>query len=181
MKSWALLGLIQVLPVCFGSSLLGLGYKRKCECGKAHVIDSSGMYACILDSFSRFREKLSLRWTGRRRSGHRRDRSGDDPWSCTVCLSLQIGVGVYLSESYHRILRASEEGHTESYIICPSAIVGTAATGPVPAASFFFHFMSQVALGFKKAVYVGEGSNVFYTVRSPSRVSIHFCTVVGQC
>jgi hypothetical protein len=32
--------------------------------------------------------------------------------------------------------------------------------------------MSQVALGFKKAVYVGEGSNVFYTVRSLSRVSI---------
>ena len=70
-----------------------------------------------------------------------------------------------------RILRASEEGYTESYIICPGAIVGP-ATGPVPAASFFFHFMSQLALGFKKAVYVGEGANIFYTVRSPSRVSI---------
>lgn len=66
-----------------------------------------------------------------------------------------------------RILRASDEGYTESYIICPAAIVGP-PTGPVPSASFFFHFMSQLALGFQKAIYVGEGSNIFYTVRGPS-------------
>ena len=70
-----------------------------------------------------------------------------------------------------RILRASDEGYTESYIICPGAVVGP-ATGPVPAASFFFHLMSQVALGYKMAVYIEEGSNVFYMVRNPSRVSI---------
>ncbi len=63
-----------------------------------------------------------------------------------------------------RLLHASEEGYTESYIICPAAIVGP-STGPVPSASFFFHFMTQLALGFKKAIYVGEGSNIFYTVR----------------
>jgi len=28
--------------------------------------------------------------------------------------------------------------------------------------------MTQLALGFKKAIYVGEGSNIFYTVRGPS-------------
>ena len=37
-----------------------------------------------------------------------------------------------------RTLHASEEGYTESYIICPGAIVGT-ATGPIPSASFFYH------------------------------------------
>jgi len=63
-----------------------------------------------------------------------------------------------------RILRASEEGHTESYIVCPAAIVGP-GTGPAPCASLFFHFNTQLALGFKKAAYVGDGANVFYTVR----------------
>jgi nucleoside-diphosphate-sugar epimerase len=70
------------------------------------------------------------------------------------------------------ILCASEEGYTESYIICPAAIVGP-ATGPVPSASFFFHFMSQLALGFKKAIYVGEGSNVFYTVLLADLVDLY--------
>lgn len=66
-----------------------------------------------------------------------------------------------------RLLRASEEGYTESYIICPAAIVGP-ATGPVPTASFFFYFLTQLTLAFNKAIYVGEGSNVFYAVRGPS-------------
>ncbi|KAH8980018.1 NAD-binding protein [Lactarius akahatsu] len=70
------------------------------------------------------------------------------------------------------ILRASEEGYTESYIICPAAIVGP-STGPVPSASFFFHFMTQLALGFKKAIYVGEGSNIFYTVRLDDLVDLY--------
>ena len=65
-----------------------------------------------------------------------------------------------------RLLCASEEGYTESYIICPAAIVGP-GTGPVPSASVFFNFMTQLALGFKKAIYVGEGSNIFYAVRGP--------------
>ena len=61
------------------------------------------MYTRILDSFSRFREKLSLRWTGQRRSGHTRDHPGEDSWSCgrTVCLYLRIGLGVYLSKNRH--------------------------------------------------------------------------------
>jgi len=70
------------------------------------------------------------------------------------------------------LLRASEEGYTESYIICPAAIVG-AATGPVPSASFFFHFMTQLALAFKKAIYVGEGSNVFYAVRLDDLIDLY--------
>ncbi|KAH9041085.1 NAD-binding protein [Lactarius pseudohatsudake] len=70
------------------------------------------------------------------------------------------------------ILRASEEGYTESYIICPAAIVGP-PTGPVPSASVFFHFMTQLALGFKKAIYVGEGSNIFYTVRLDDTVDLY--------
>lgn len=63
-------------------------------------------------------------------------------------------------------MQASEAGYTESYIICPAAMVGP-PTGPVPAGSVFFKFMTQVALAFKKAIYIGEGSNVFYTVSIP--------------
>jgi len=63
-----------------------------------------------------------------------------------------------------RILQAAEKGHTESYIICPAAVVGP-SRGPVRANSFFFKFMAQLALAFKKTFYVGEGENVFYTVR----------------
>lgn len=73
-----------------------------------------------------------------------------------------------------RILRAAEEGYTESYIVCPGAIVGP-GTGPVPSVSLFFHFMTQIALGFKKAVYVGEGSNQFYIVRCPSAPPFSYC------
>ncbi|KAF8499100.1 NAD-binding protein [Russula emetica] len=62
------------------------------------------------------------------------------------------------------ILQAAEKGHTESYIICPAAVVGP-SRGPVRANSFFFKFMAQLALAFKKTFYVGEGENVFYTVR----------------
>jgi len=61
------------------------------------------------------------------------------------------------------ILRASKEGYTESYIMCPGAIVGP-PSGPVPAVSTFFQFITKLALDHKKAFYIGEGSNVFYTV-----------------
>ncbi|KAI9436010.1 NAD-binding protein [Lactarius indigo] len=80
------------------------------------------------------------------------------------------------------ILRASEEGYTESYIICPAAIVGP-STGPVPTASTFFHFMTQLALGFKKAIYVGEGSNIFYAVRLDDLVDLYrrvFARIIGR-
>lgn len=70
------------------------------------------------------------------------------------------------------ILRASEEGYTESYIVCPAAIVGP-STGPVPSASFFFHFMTQLALAFKRAIYVGEGANIFYAVRLDDLVDLY--------
>jgi nucleoside-diphosphate-sugar epimerase len=62
-----------------------------------------------------------------------------------------------------KILRASEKGHTVSYIVAPGAIVGP-STGPVPTATIFFRFIVDVSLAFKKAVYVGEGANVFYMV-----------------
>lgn len=62
-----------------------------------------------------------------------------------------------------RILQAAEKGHTESYIICPAAVVGP-SSGPVRASSFFFKFMAQLSLGLKKAFYVGKGENIFYTV-----------------
>jgi len=65
-----------------------------------------------------------------------------------------------------RILRASEEGYTESYIVCPGAVVGP-SKGPVPSGSVFFKFMSQFSLAFKKPFYVGEGGGHFYTVRIP--------------
>ena len=69
-----------------------------------------------------------------------------------------------------RILKASEAGHTESYIICPAAVVGP-PTGPVPASSVFFFFNLQFVLALKKPVYVGEGENVFHAVR------VHFGTL----
>lgn len=72
-------------------------------------------------------------------------------------------------------MRASEEGYTVSYIVAPGAVVGK-STGAVPTASIFFKFNTQLALGFKKAIYVGEGSNVFYMVRwSPSTPFIRVC------
>jgi len=73
-----------------------------------------------------------------------------------------------------RILQAAEKGHTESYIICPAAVVGP-SRGPVPANTFFFKFLSQLALAFKKTFYVGEGENVFYTVGiSPRMMRLPF-------
>ncbi|KAI0249453.1 hypothetical protein BJV78DRAFT_1227496 [Lactifluus subvellereus] len=70
------------------------------------------------------------------------------------------------------VMQASEAGYTESYIICPAAIVGP-PTGPVPAGSVFFKFMTQLALAFKKAIYIGEGSNVFYTLRLDDLVDLY--------
>ncbi|KAI9437198.1 hypothetical protein H4582DRAFT_2129619 [Lactarius indigo] len=61
------------------------------------------------------------------------------------------------------VLRASTDGYTESYIMCPGAIVGP-ATGPITTSSLFFRFITGLALKQKKSVYVGEGSNVFYGV-----------------
>ncbi len=66
-----------------------------------------------------------------------------------------------------RILQAAEKGHTESYIICPAAVVGP-SRGPVPTSSFFFKFLAQLTLAFKKTFYVGEGQNIFYAVGHPS-------------
>ena len=68
-------------------------------------------------------------------------------------------------------MRAAEEGYTVSYIVAPGAVVGK-STGAVRTASIFFKFNTGLALQFKKAVYVGEGSNVFYMVRTPF---IHVC------
>lgn len=73
-----------------------------------------------------------------------------------------------------RILKAAEEGFTESYIICPAAVVGP-STGPAPAYSFFLKFMVQFMLAFKKAIYVGEGENVFYTVGIPLPPHVCVC------
>jgi len=62
-----------------------------------------------------------------------------------------------------RILRAAEKGHTVSYIVCPGGIVGP-STGPVSAVSVFIRFLLDITLAFKKAIYVGEGANVFHMV-----------------
>jgi hypothetical protein len=64
-----------------------------------------------------------------------------------------------------RILKASEAGHTESYIVCPAIVVGP-STGPVPTTSLFFFFITQFILAFKKPTYIGAGENVFYVVRA---------------
>jgi len=72
----------------------------------------------------------------------------------------------------HPIMSASNEGFTESYIICPSAVIGP-GTGPVPSPSIFFDFIMQIAFGFKKAVYVGEGSNLFYMVLLEDLVDLY--------
>jgi hypothetical protein len=61
-------------------------------------------------------------------------------------------------------MRASEEGYTVSYVVAPGAVVGK-STGAARTASIFFKFNTDLALNFKKAIYVGEGSNVFYMVR----------------
>lgn len=58
---------------------------------------------------------------------------------------------------------ASQEGYTESYIVCPGAIVGP-SSGPIPTVSLFCRFITKLALDHDQAVYVGEGSNVFYAV-----------------
>jgi hypothetical protein len=73
---------------------------------------------------------------------------------------------VYRVWNCRRILQAAEKGHTESYIVCPAAVVGP-PSGPVRAGSVFFKFMSQLALAFKKTFYIGEGENIFYTVGIP--------------
>jgi len=67
-------------------------------------------------------------------------------------------------------LRASEEGYTVSYIAAPGAVVGK-STGAVRTASIFFKFNTELALTFKKAIYVGEGANVFYMVHLDDVVS----------
>ena len=74
-------------------------------------------------------------------------------------------------------MRASEEGHTVSYIVAPGAVVGK-STGAVRTASIFFKFNTQLSLTFKRSVYVGEGGNVFYMVRifSPFRLSVFMCS-----
>ena len=48
--------------------------------------------------------------------------------------------------------------------MCPGAVVGP-STGPIPIAPLFFRFTTDVALKHKRAVYIGEGSNIFYAVR----------------
>ncbi|KAF8262127.1 hypothetical protein EI94DRAFT_1809244 [Lactarius quietus] len=70
-------------------------------------------------------------------------------------------------------------GHREMYIICPAAIIGS-ATGPVPSTSFFLHAMMQLALGFKKAVYVKEGPNVFHSVLLEDLVDLLFTRIQGH-
>ncbi len=76
-------------------------------------------------------------------------------------------------------MRAAEEGYTVSYIVAPGAVVGE-STGAVRTASIFFRFNVELALKFKRAVYVGEGLNVFYMVDTsfPRRLimcSHHLC------
>jgi len=68
------------------------------------------------------------------------------------------------------IMRAAEEGYTVSYIVAPGAVVGE-STGAVRTASIFFRFNTELALKFKRAVYVGEGLNVFYMVHLNDLVS----------
>ncbi|KAH9959910.1 hypothetical protein BGW80DRAFT_1232514 [Lactifluus volemus] len=70
------------------------------------------------------------------------------------------------------ILQAAEAGHTESYIMCPAAIVGP-GTGPVLASSLFWKFIVQFPIACKKANYVGEGSNLFYTLRLDDLVDLY--------
>ncbi|KAH9041084.1 hypothetical protein EDB85DRAFT_2140257 [Lactarius pseudohatsudake] len=70
------------------------------------------------------------------------------------------------------ILRASTDGYTESYIICPGAIVGP-STGPVTTSSLFFRFITALALKQKKSVYIGEGSNVFYGANLKDLVDLY--------
>lgn len=57
-----------------------------------------------------------------------------------------------------RILRAQEEGYLNAFIIVPSCVHGQ-GTGPVKRPSLFFvHYVKAVEK--RKAVYIGEGSNV---------------------
>jgi hypothetical protein len=119
--------------------------------------------ACILGGFTHVRiYRTPMRWTFvpsllrccMVKSTYRRSFLFTVLWVCRV-------------RNCRRILQAAEKGHTESYIICPAAVVGP-SRGPVPANSVFFKFLAQLTLAFKKALYVGEGENVFYTVGIPS-------------
>jgi hypothetical protein len=83
----------------------------------------------------------------------------------------------HVHSTFVRIMRASEEGYTVSYIVAPGAVVGK-STGAVPTASIFFKFNTQISLAFKRAIYVGEGANVFYMVRAsfPYYLSVSECS-----
>ncbi|KAH9055692.1 hypothetical protein EDB87DRAFT_1834003 [Lactarius vividus] len=70
------------------------------------------------------------------------------------------------------VLRASTDGYTESYIICPGAIVGR-GVGPVTTSSLFFRYLTGLALKQKKSVYIGEGSNIFYGVNLDDLVDLY--------
>jgi len=43
----------------------------------------------------------------------------------------------------------------------------------MPTASLFFKFITEVTLAFKKPIYVGEGSNVFYMVHLDDLVNLY--------
>src|SRR5882762_2067312 len=111
--------------------------------GSTTLTAKYGMYVRVVE----FAFCLGLRgsssficgWTGRRRSGYPRDHSADVAWAAGPSVSPSRESRTQLNTMLlSRILRASEEGHTESYIVCPAAIVGP-GTGPAPCASVFFH------------------------------------------
>ncbi|KAI9512289.1 hypothetical protein F5148DRAFT_14024 [Russula earlei] len=70
------------------------------------------------------------------------------------------------------IFHASDQGYTESYTVCPAAVVGP-STGPIPASSAFFKYLTQFVLASKKPLYVGEGANLFHAVHLEDLVDLY--------
>ncbi|KAJ6595529.1 hypothetical protein DFH09DRAFT_905865 [Mycena vulgaris] len=62
-----------------------------------------------------------------------------------------------------KIMQAGAEDFVNAYTVFPGATVGH-ALGPVKAASFFVKAITEMALAYQSAIYVGDGDNEFNVV-----------------
>ncbi|KAI0312779.1 hypothetical protein OF83DRAFT_613776 [Amylostereum chailletii] len=63
------------------------------------------------------------------------------------------------------ILQAGEEGYVNTYILCPSGVIGATPAGvPVKNGTLFLKIIAQAYIEAKEGFYVGEGTNEFHVV-----------------
>ncbi|THH15266.1 hypothetical protein EW146_g5180 [Bondarzewia mesenterica] len=129
------------------TAILG-GIKRRREEGKPKglLIHTSGVAVFLDDGTEGLYDPSGRVWN---------DNSEEDIQSITTSM-LHGSVDVL-------VLLVGKEGYVNTYIVSPAAIVGP-SLGPVGKASFFLKGTTHIVLSRKSAVYVGEGSNVFYVV-----------------